>query len=522
MRGKVIQLIKPYNPSTDPENSGREKNIVRAILSELEADKKYVLHDLVKKYQVSLGHTKIETTQNVLKLVVRRGKKLGIIKEIQREISTLDDFCKLPTIITMRQQLKDTAVDHPESKTKHSGGGTRKAYTHYCWHFSNYLNGKKFEIEKSFRVDEETIKIRKVTITCKNIEDLLDIRKNSQMANDPNVIKIIKDYLYDDKIHVTKSSGTMENLSYGIKAYFDRNNYPVFFKYDSTIGHKNCQIFALENDINMKLDLQDFFDLVTKGKSSVIEKGAAILKLHGGLDDITMADKFNWQGFEKLCKYFEEDDYHKWDIKKCPAMIKLLRKKPGRKIDGYVYSSFYDVDAIHALIDVLDDREIRTGKPIKYGDPMLLNNNLDPITDRWCSTLVGNLARKAKIQRVHKILHYYQNELKSHELRDLLKSTIKACGGVAWVAQEVIGHMPQDSYDKEQLLYPDKIRTEYMKASATLNIFSNISNSLKPTQQQMDIKEMIREAVRNEKEESYEKIRQEIIKEFKLKKIITE
>ncbi len=40
----------------------------------------------------------------------------------------------------------------------------------------------------------------------------------------------------------------------------------------------------------------------------------------------------------------------------------------------------------------------------------------------------------------------YQKE--SHELRDLLKSTLIDCGTRIDVADHVIGHKPKDSYEK--------------------------------------------------------------------------
>jgi len=44
------------------------------------------------------------------------------------------------------------------------------------------------------------------------------------------------------------------------------------------------------------------------------------------------------------------------------------------------------------------------------------------------------------------IMPKYQKE--SHELRDLLKSTLIDCGTRIDVADHVIGHKPKDSYEK--------------------------------------------------------------------------
>lgn len=72
-----------------------------------------------------------------------------------------------------------------------------------------------------------------------------------------------------------------------------------------------------------------------------------------------------------------------------------------------------------------------------------------------------------------------RHKISSHEFRDLLKSTLLACGVRPNVADHVIGHKPKDSYEKQAILYPENIREEYSKASRKLNVFSNISYYMK-------------------------------------------
>ena len=59
-------------------------------------------------------------------------------------------------------------------------------------------------------------------------------------------------------------------------------------------------------------------------------------------------------------------------------------------------------------------------------------------------------------------------------LRDLLKSTLIVSGCAQYAADHVLGHSPNDSYEKQVMLYPEKMRSEYAKASGLLNIFTNI------------------------------------------------
>ena len=66
-------------------------------------------------------------------------------------------------------------------------------------------------------------------------------------------------------------------------------------------------------------------------------------------------------------------------------------------------------------------------------------------------------------------------------LRDLLKSTLIVSGCAQYAADHVLGHSPNDSYEKQAMLYPEKMRSEYAKASGLLNIFTNIERYLRMT-----------------------------------------
>ena len=70
-------------------------------------------------------------------------------------------------------------------------------------------------------------------------------------------------------------------------------------------------------------------------------------------------------------------------------------------------------------------------------------------------------------------------KIHSHEVRDLLKSTLMASGCAQYVANHVLGHAPRDSYEKQATLYPEALRSEYAKASGRLNIFTGIERHLR-------------------------------------------
>ena len=65
------------------------------------------------------------------------------------------------------------------------------------------------------------------------------------------------------------------------------------------------------------------------------------------------------------------------------------------------------------------------------------------------------------------------------EMRDLLKSTLIDSDVRYDLADHFIGHKPKDSYEKQDILYPETLRSEYSKASKRLNVFTNFTSFVK-------------------------------------------
>lgn len=248
--------------------------------------------------------------------------------------------------------------------------------------------------------------------------------------------------------------------------------------------------------VKVKLDtVEDLMQLLTPGKPTVVEKAVVLCKFHAGLDNSTFTDRFNFKAFPQLVKWFGTDKHDMWDLEKCPVLINITRIKV-----GFPHVCCLDRDAISALQKALDWREKKTGSPMKIGQAMLLNSKLNPITNRWVSDLIPKLAERCSIQTKLKIKAGHKNEKTSHELRDLLKSTLTSCGVESYASNHLIGHIPRDSYEKESILYPMKVRAEFMKASGTLNIFTGFTRYINGdtekealSQELAELKQMLRQ-----------------------------
>ena len=206
------------------------------------------------------------------------------------------------------------------------------------------------------------------------------------------------------------------------------------------------------------------------------------------MDSSTLADRFNFEAWSQLVEYFGTERYHSWDLTKCPVPIKLVRIKT-----SFQHVGFLDRDAIAAMQDYLDFREKKTGKEMQEGQAIFLNTFCKPITEKWIRRSFFSLTKRSGVQKKIELDHGVKYEKDSHELRDLLKSTLLACGARYDVSDHVIGHKPKDSYEKQASLYSENLRLEFMKASRKINIFSNMSAYMKGDENTQSLKDEIQD-----------------------------
>ena len=156
-----------------------------------------------------------------------------------------------------------------------------------------------------------------------------------------------------------------------------------------------------------------------------------------------------------------------------------------------------DVDAIVAIQAYLNYREKKTGQVMMAGKPLFINQFGNPITLGWVFKHFFKLAKTSGVLRKLPELNSYNVD--SHEGRDLLKSTLIACGCDQWAADVAIGHKP-DSYEKVQKLFPTKFRSNYAKASKLINIFSKIESLVQGEETPKDIVDQFEEKIKQTKQ----------------------
>lgn len=398
---------------------------------------------------------------------------------------TFDEFTKLESVSYFLSQLRKSRLQNlPVDKNNFSG--TQRRYCYNLVSFNNWLIGKKFEINQTRWIDQDTYKKTKCLVTFTGLEHLLELFKESQNS-ESDYVRIIKRFLLDD-MHKGKSSITMDGYYYAITSYFEKNECPIIFKFSGKYAYENTK----DGQEPQTLSLEDFMKILTIGKPSILQKAVFLCKFQRGLDSSTLTDRFNFEAWPQLVKHFGTEQYMMWDLDKCPVPIKLVRIKT-----GYLHTGFLDRDAIESIQDYLDVRYKKTGNVMNSNEPIFLNTKKTPISSYWVRSTFFELAKRAGVQKKIKGELYAKYEKDSHELRDLLKSTLLANGTRYDVADHVIGHKPKDSYEKQATLYPENLRLEYMKGSRKINIFSSISHYMKGEEQT----EMLRKQVDSLKQE---------------------
>jgi len=483
MHQKYFHIIQNFNPAKDygiTINSRHKK-----VLSLLKKNHKFALGDFIEKNLEILGNpdSPLKQRKDIFYQAFCIAKQIGLAREATDYPIQFRDFTRLETVQYFYQQLRANKRKFTKSDIENLSP-TQKSYLYALWNFNNWLCGKEFESTVLIQSDLDTFKkIRSKTI-LEGLEHFLNLFGKSQDSM-PDFIKMTKRYLYDKEKHGHKKARTMRQVRCAIESYFEKNDTPLIFKFDEKARYPSNS----SEDEQPQLSLEDLMKMLTLGKPTITQKAVILCKFHRGLDTSTLVDRFNFQAWQQLEQYFGTDDHTKWDMEKCPVPITLTRIKT-----DYTHLGFLDIDAIEALKEYLDYRFKKTGKKMSMDEPLFLNPKNQILSDFWVRHSFNRLAKTAGIQSKLKregIMPRYKKD--SHELRDLLKSTLIECGTRMDIADHVIGHKPKDSYEKQSLLYPETLREEYGKASPKINIFSNLFSNLQKTPNVQKLQNEIKE-----------------------------
>ena len=418
--------------------------------------------NLCEKYVSELVFPNENTAKNNVSRAIKVAFDQKMIVRID-ESRVPDWFVKLETISFWQNQLRGAKVKNDKSKYIST---TKNQYLLHLWHFNKWLLGKKFTVNL-LESNNGKFEVKTSKRKFSNIEELLRFSEQPFM-DQKNITRLIKQYLMDE-MHSSKRASYMIVIKSAIVSYFEKNDSEIHLKYNPKSKHSA----AIDEQ---EISLSEFLEFLTVGKPSIMEKALFLCKFHRGLDVSTLVDGFNYEAWPQIVKWFGSEDHNNWDYDKCPVPIVLVRIKT-----EYKHTGFLERDAIDMLCKYLDYRKEKTGSNMKNGEALFLNKMNHPISRSWVFEKFRVMATRSGIQKIVSKNLNTQFNVDSHELRDLLKSTLIDDGCRADVADHVIGHKPKDSYEKQSKLYPAKLRKEYSKASKRINIFTKFSNVVSGT-----------------------------------------
>lgn len=349
----------------------------------------------------------------------------------------------LPTVIEWQKSLGRTKFVNSNPGKR----GTKYTYLNVLDKFNSWLAGKKFNV--TVYINGNSVQ---KNISFQNVEEMLKYLAGPVEQN-RHIKMIIKKYLHEP-IHNGKKANTVMVAKNAIVSYITYHDFDIYIEFDakkvynSDMPHKEFTLF----DMQMMLQAAGRRD-----------RAILACKFQRGLDLSTLTDQFNHKAYSLISDYFGTTDYTKWDPAKCPVPIKLKRVKV-----NYIHLGFIDVDALNAVISYLN---MRAEKGHKFGRdlPLFVTKRGTPISSNAVIHIFEKMAKKAGLRDG-------PVKVGSHEVRDLLKSTMIHSGCRPDVSEHVLGHKPRDTYEKQALLYPESIRAEYAKASKMINVLTHTQN----------------------------------------------
>ncbi len=397
------------------------------------------------------GCVTFERFRHLEKDVASKGITYARSVGILERISPHDRVLKLGSVRFWLTQLNESGF-----KNMTPGNSTKRTYLLMLFKFDGWLSGRSFPSYKTVVRDGQVTR-QGITKTFSNVEELMNYCVESDHGTKA-AQRVIREYLADPQA-AGASASTHTAIHSAIKSYFGTH--------DITLDIRKPRRKRTDRNpgYDSVMTIEDFYKMMQNGNPGIMMRTIMLVKFQSGMDSSTFVDRFNYEGYGQLVKYFKTQDHATWNLGMCPVPIHMVRVKTDMP-----YTTFLDRDAVTQM------KEYLTWKEAKYGrhdasKPLFLTKKKTPIRSAWLSHNFSKIAIRAGIQEKISRKVY---KIRAHEVRDLLKSTLLTAGCKQYAADHILGHAPRDSYEKQHLLYPEDLRAEYAKASGRINIFSKL------------------------------------------------
>ena len=395
-----------------------------------------------------------------------RACAVGILKRVPPYARIM----KLDSVKFWCTQINDSG--HRNTPKIHN---TRRLYLGSVARLDEWLRGRTFPSYEQAPPGSPQAR-QAVAKSFGNVEDLVHYCMESDIGT-WTAQRAMREYLASPGVSGTSAS--MQAIARAaIKSYFNAHDVVL------NLPKAKKQRAGPPQDDVPPMSLEDFYRMLQTGNPGIMMRTIILIALQSGIDASTFTDCFNHEGYAQLVRHFKTADYSAWDLDACPVPVKMVRVKTDRQ-----YTTFIDRDAVDQLKKYLAWKEAKHGRQ-DASKPLFMTKQNTPIHPMWLSTNFSKVAIRAGIQEKVSARVF---KMRAHAVRHLLKSTLKASGCAAYVADHVLGHAPRDAYEKEAILYPEEMRKEYAKASSRLNIISKVESNLNNPEDPESMKAQIQE-----------------------------
>ena len=319
------------------------------------------------------GMKKKKSKKSVIFRMLNIGIKIGLLKRETvsiHNVISFDDFCAIPEVAEWIDMLNPPNVKNIK-QDKYSG--TRGSYANKLHHFHVWLMEKEFTFTRLIRTGKNSFDEKTEKIKLEGVVHFLKLYQE-RGTDSTDFKKIIKQFLHDPK-HGNNFKSTMNQSACTIKSFFKTHYSAIDISYNKNKFKENDKE---DEDNEPSMTLEEFLLILTVGKPSILKKSVFMSKFHGGMDSLTLADRFNFNAYPQIVKYFGTENYMAWDLSLCPVPINIVR--PKTKVKSLIMQ---DYDAIICLQAWLKDRERITGHKINITDPIFINKRGNPISSHW-------------------------------------------------------------------------------------------------------------------------------------------
>ncbi len=144
------------------------------------------------------------------------------------------EFCKQETVLYCIKQLRSSKFKNLIPQEKLSS--TQKSYAYCLWRFNNWLEGRTFNFYQLNQVSSDSFQREKKSIVLQGLEHFFKLYLESHNSEQA-FAKLIKHYLLDPS-NKEKRASTIDLEQCAIKSYFEKNDSPIHFKFNSKATHK--------------------------------------------------------------------------------------------------------------------------------------------------------------------------------------------------------------------------------------------------------------------------------------------